>query len=83
MCRQVWSQQLQQEKMMPTFLSAAWHGEALHGLGVQDVDSFILVDPLFPIGEGRRRKGGKKEKEKGREKFLWGRRVSLGLDPPC
>jgi hypothetical protein len=40
MHRQVWSQQQLWEEMAPNFLSAVWHGEAFHGLGVQDVVEF-------------------------------------------
>jgi hypothetical protein len=40
----------------------------------------ILVDALFPLDGGWRREGKKKEKEKTSPQ---GRRVSLGLDPPC
>jgi hypothetical protein len=53
-----------------TFLSAAWHGEAFHGLGFQDVRSLILVDALFLLDGGRRMKERKKKKSP------WGRRVS-------
>jgi hypothetical protein len=35
------------------------HGEAFHGLGVQDVKSLILVYALFLLDEGRRREGKK------------------------
>jgi hypothetical protein len=59
--------------MAPNFLSAAWREEACHRIGVQDVDILILVDALFPLDGGRRRKG-KKEK-----KSPWGRRVSTLL----
>jgi hypothetical protein len=38
-------------------------GEAFHGLGIQDVKSFILAGALFPLDGGRRRKGKKKEKK--------------------
>jgi hypothetical protein len=33
-------------KMVPTFLSVTWCGEAFQGLGAQDVESLILVDAL-------------------------------------
>jgi hypothetical protein len=66
--------------MVPNFLSVMWYGEAFHELWVRDVESLILVDDLFPLDGGRRRERKKKEKKK---KFLWGRRVSPGLDPPC
>jgi hypothetical protein len=32
--------------MAPDFLSAVWRGEAFHRLGVQDIESLILVDAL-------------------------------------
>jgi hypothetical protein len=41
-------------KMVPSFLSAAWHLEAFQRLGVQDVESLILVDALFLLDGGRR-----------------------------
>jgi hypothetical protein len=59
-----------------------WGGEAFPGLGVQSVESLILVGALFLLDGGRRREGKKKEKMK-EKKFLWRRRVSLGLDLPC
>jgi hypothetical protein len=43
--------------MAPNFLSVMWCGEAFPGLGVQGVEDFILVDALFPLAGGRRRKG--------------------------
>jgi hypothetical protein len=43
----------------------------------------ILVDALFPLDGGRKREGEKKQQKKRREKSLWGRKVSLGLDTPC
>jgi hypothetical protein len=43
--------------MVPNFLSAAWCGEAFHRLVVQDVESLVLVDALFPLDGGRRREG--------------------------
>jgi hypothetical protein len=46
--------------MAPNFLSVTWLGEAFHGLGVQDVESLILIDALFPLDGGRRRE--RKEK---------------------
>jgi hypothetical protein len=30
----------QQQGEMALFLSAVWHGEAFHGLGVQDISEF-------------------------------------------
>jgi hypothetical protein len=48
-----------------------WHGEAFHGLGIQDVKSLILVDPLFLLNRGKRRERKKKEKEK---------KISIGED---
>jgi hypothetical protein len=58
-----------------------WHGEAFQSLGVQDVESLILVGVLFLL-DGRRIKKGKK-REKKKEKLPWGRRVSQGLHLPC
>jgi hypothetical protein len=55
--RQVWS--WQQQETVPNFLSAVWRGEAFHGIGVQGVESLILVDALFPLDGGRRREGKK------------------------
>jgi hypothetical protein len=55
--------------MAPYFLSVMWHGKTIHGLGVQDVKSLILVDTLFTFDGGRRREGKKKKKKKS----LWGR----------
>jgi hypothetical protein len=57
--------------MAPNFLSVTWLGEAFHGLGVQDVESLILIDALFPLDGGRRREG---------KKLPW---VSPALDLPC
>jgi hypothetical protein len=34
-------------EMVPNFLSIMLHGEAFHRLGVQDVESLILVGALF------------------------------------
>jgi hypothetical protein len=45
--------------MAPDFLSAVWR-EASHELGVQDVESLILIDALFPLDGGRRREGKEK-----------------------
>jgi hypothetical protein len=61
----------------PNFLSAAWYGEAFHGLEVQDVESLILVGALFLLDRGKRREGKKKEEKK---VLPWGRKLSLGLD---
>jgi hypothetical protein len=52
-----WWWQQQQREMAPNFLSITWHGKAFHGLGVQDVESLILVGALFlpsvaPTSEG-------------------------------
>jgi hypothetical protein len=58
--------------MLPNFLSATGHGEAFHGLGVQDVKSLILVDSLFPLDGGRRKEGNK-------EKKLWGGGFPWGI----
>jgi hypothetical protein len=59
MCKQVWSQQWQGE-MAPSFLSSVWHGEAFHGLGVQDVTEFdsdgCSVFCLMEQGEEKERK---------------------------
>jgi hypothetical protein len=57
--------------MAQNFLSAAWHGEAFHRLGVQDVESLILVDSLFLLDGGRRREG-KKKNHHGGGGFPWG-----------
>jgi hypothetical protein len=62
--------------MAPNFLSVMWFGEAFHMLGVQDVESLILVGSLFPLDGGRRREGKKKEKKKeknhhGDGRFPW------------
>jgi hypothetical protein len=46
--------------MVPNFLSAVWHGDAFHRLGIQDVESLTLVDALFLLDGGRRREGKKK-----------------------
>jgi hypothetical protein len=35
---------------------------AFHGLGVQEVESLILVDALFLLDGGRRREGNKEKK---------------------
>jgi hypothetical protein len=64
------------------FSHVMWCGKAFHGLGVQDVKSLILVGALFPF-DGGRREGKKKEKKKKKKSSPWGRRVYLGLDPPC
>jgi hypothetical protein len=60
-------------EMAPNFLSTVWHGEAFHGLGVQDVESLILIDALFLLDGGRRRKR-KNEKKNGLGVgwFSWG-----------
>jgi hypothetical protein len=65
--------------MAPNFLSITWCGEAFHRLGVQGVESLILVGALF-LFDGRRRKEGKK---KGEKKIAVGKRFSMGLDPTC
>jgi hypothetical protein len=44
--------------MVPTFLSAVWHGEAFHRM----LQSQILVDALFLLDGGRKR-----EKQRERE----------------
>jgi hypothetical protein len=49
--------------MSPNSLSVLWHGEPFPGLGVQGVESLILVGVLFPF-DGGRREGKKKEKKK-------------------
>jgi hypothetical protein len=48
--------------MVPKFLSAAWQGKDSHRLGVQDVESLILVDALFLLDGGRRREEKKETK---------------------
>jgi hypothetical protein len=50
--------------MVPNLISVAWWGEVFHRLGVQNVESLILGDALFPLEGGRRRERKKKEKEK-------------------
>jgi hypothetical protein len=47
--------------MVLNFLSVTWHGEAFHRLGVHDIESFILLDALFPLDGGRE---GKRKEEK-------------------
>jgi hypothetical protein len=44
--KQVWSQRLAARQLY-SFLSVMWHGEAFHGLGVQDVLVLILLAALF------------------------------------
>jgi hypothetical protein len=39
--------------MVPNFLSVMWRGEAFHRLGVQDVESLIVVDASF-LFDGKR-----------------------------
>jgi hypothetical protein len=56
--------------MAPNFLSAVWLGKAFHTVGVQDVESLILVSALFPLVEGWRRKGKKKQKKKKQKKII-------------
>jgi hypothetical protein len=56
--------------MVPNFLSAVWHGDAFHRLGIQDVESLTLVDALFLLDGGRRREGKKKNCHGGR-KVSW------------
>jgi hypothetical protein len=51
-------------------------GRLSTGLGFRMSQSLILVDALFLLDGGRRREGKKKR----REKPLWGRRISQGLD---
>jgi hypothetical protein len=65
MCRKVWSWRRQQwwGEVVPTFLSAVWHWEVFHGVGVQDIAEFILTDALFLLDGGGRREG-KKERER-------------------
>jgi hypothetical protein len=46
--------------MAPNFLSAVWHGEAFHRLGVQDVKSLILLMFYFHLME----EGEEKKKRK-------------------
>jgi hypothetical protein len=43
--KQVWNQHLAAQQSC--FLSATWHGEAFHRLGVQDVEGLILFAALF------------------------------------
>jgi hypothetical protein len=50
--------------MVPKFLSVKWCGEDFHRLGVQEVESLILVDVFLLLDQGRRREGKKKENEK-------------------
>jgi hypothetical protein len=73
--------------MAPNFLSITWHEEAFHRLGVQDVQSLILVGALFPLDGGRRREGKKKEKKKknhcGEGPFPWGWTRLAGYAAGC
>jgi hypothetical protein len=50
--------------MAPDFLSASWYGEAFHKLGVQDVDSLILVNAFFHLMEEEEEKERKKKRRK-------------------
>jgi hypothetical protein len=65
--------------MVPDFLSVLWSGEAFQGLGVQDVESLILVDSLFLLDGGRRR--GRKKKEKEEKKITMWKEGSPGAGP--
>jgi hypothetical protein len=69
--------------MVPNFLSTTWCGEAFQGLGIQDVESLILVGALFLLVGGRRRERKKKEKRKKiamvKEGFLWARPALLAV----
>jgi hypothetical protein len=40
MSSQVWNWQQWWGEIAPSFLSAVWHGEAFHELGIQDVTEF-------------------------------------------
>jgi hypothetical protein len=83
MHRQIWSQwrwQWQQQwgwegEIVPTFLGAVWCVEAFNGVGVQDVESLILVGALFLL-DGGMRKEEKERKQKrnchGGGGFPWG-----------
>jgi hypothetical protein len=71
MHRQVWSW-WQQQEMAPNFLHAAWQGEAFHGLGIQDIESLILVVALFLLEGGRRTEGKKEKKSQLRRGFPQG-----------
>jgi hypothetical protein len=64
--------------MVLSFLSVMWCGEAFHGIGVQDVESLIVVNALFPLDRGRRREGKKKEKE---NKITMGKEGFPGAGP--
>jgi hypothetical protein len=59
-----------------------WHGEVFHMLGVQDVESLILVGDLFLLYGGRRR-GQKKEKKKKKKNHHGEGRFPPGPGPPC
>jgi hypothetical protein len=52
---------------------------AFHGLGVQNVESLILIVALFVLDGGRRREGKKKEKKK---KIAMGKEGSSRAGPP-
>jgi hypothetical protein len=52
--------------MSPTFLSAAWSGEAFHRLEVHEIKSLIMVDVLFLLDGESRREEKKKNCHKGR-----------------
>jgi hypothetical protein len=69
--------------MAPNFLSVTWFEETFHGLGVEHVESFILVSALFLRDGGWRREKKKKEEKRNKNHPGEGRRVSLELDPLC
>jgi hypothetical protein len=53
-------------------------------LGIHSVEGLFLVGALFPFdGGGEEKEREKKRGKKKRKKSPRGRRVSLGLDPPC
>jgi hypothetical protein len=56
-------------------------GRLSMGKGFRMSQNLILVDAPFLLDGGRRTEG--KRKKKRREKLLWGRRISPGLDLPC
>jgi hypothetical protein len=67
----------------PNFLSVMYCGEAFPSLAIQGVEGLILVGALFLFdGGGEEKERKKKRGKKKGKKPPWGRRVSLGLDPP-
>jgi hypothetical protein len=70
--------------MVPNFLSAAWHGEASHGVGVQYVKSLILFHVLFLLDGGSRREEKRTKINCSRgEGFPWGWTCLAGCVMGC